>query len=129
MSPGLSPLAQLYANLAFGGPSGSTPPANIWSPQYQKYSLGQLLTVPILIGHAMNDELVSYSQSQAFCPFKTNCWVDYLPAGTTDGSAGPVNTYDFTHANVDNAALDLYRSRERKFACDVSKANQGGTCT
>lgn len=125
VTPGLAPIAQFWANLAFGSPVGDTPPADVWSPQCQKYTLGKLQSVPIFIGHALNDELVNYSQSQAFCPLKTNCWVDYLHGETP--VAGDPSTWDFTHANVNNADLALYTTRERKFACDVSRANQGGS--
>ncbi len=110
-APGLDPYVQDLADRTFSGTHGVSP-QRTWSPLYQQNSMGQI-NMPILMGHANNDPLVSSDQTHTFCPRTSdNCRSEYLRAGGT----GPV---DFTHADVNNQDLLDFRAKERSWVCAI----------
>lgn len=118
-APGIRQDVQHLADRTFSGVQGVSPhPA--WSPLTYRYQ-GQL-RMPILIGHANNDPLVSSNQTHTFCPrTSTNCRAEYLDAG--GGGA-----FDFTHADVKNQDLLDFRAKERAWACSVMTRITGRAC-
>lgn len=108
-APALQQDVQYLADRAFSGTQGVSPAAG-WSP----LSLRAQITMPVLIGHANNDKLVLVGQTKTFCVSSGafHCQAVYLPGSTV----GPV---DFTHANVNDAALANFRATEVSFVCSV----------
>jgi len=119
-APGLRQDVQYLADNAFSGVQGVSPDP-VWSPLTYRPQ-GQL-RMPILIGHANNDLLVSSDQTHTFCPrTSTNCRAEYLDAG---GSGA----WDFTHADVLNQDLLDFRAKERSWACDLMTRLTGRSCS
>ncbi len=114
-APALQQDVQYLADRAFSGTQGVSP-APSWSP----LTLRQQITMPVLVGHANNDKLVLVGQTKTFCVSSGafHCQAVYLTAS----KVGPV---DFTHANVNDAALANFRATEQTFVCSIVSAFTG----
>jgi len=118
-APGLHQNVQYMADYAFTGVQGVSPD-RVWSPMTYRPQ-GQL-RMPILIGHANSDSLISTDQTHTFCPrTSTNCRAEYL-----DGSGS--GALDFTHADVNNQDLLDFRAKERSWACALMTRLTGRSC-
>ena len=117
-APGIPQEIQYLADRTFSGVQGESP-----SPSWSPLRLRSQITMPVLIGHASNDNVVLVTQTRSFCVVTAafDCRAVYLPASK-------VGAPDFTHANVNDKSLVSFRAVEQAFVCSVV-SSVTGPCT